>query len=65
MVNQALHEYRSIMFRYSCPHLNLTEPTKTVTLNIQNKKTITVTGLPMDTSLYDVMQQAENEGKLT
>ena len=53
------------MFRYSCPHLNLAEPTKTVTLNIQNKKIITLTGLPMDTSLYDVMQQAENEGKLT
>ena len=53
------------MFRYSCLYLNLAAPTKTVTLNIQNKKTITVTGLPMDTSLYDVMQQAENEGKLT
>ena len=53
------------MFRYSCPFLNLAAPTKTVTLNIQNKKIITVNGLPMDASLYDVMQLSENEGKLT
>ena len=45
--------------------MNEAAATKTVTLNIRNQTTVTVTRLAMKASLYEVMEQAEKEGNLS
>ena len=53
------------ILKYSFQFLTAIIITKTVTLNIRDEINVTVTGLPLDASLYDVMHKAENENKLT
>ena len=63
LVNHGLNHCQLILLRYPFPFLAAT--TKSVTLKILNEPAVTVNGLVFGATLYDVMQKAANEGKLT
>ena len=61
------HHLKNLKFIiiFSIAMMNEAAATKTVTLNIRNQTTVTVTRLAMKASLYEVMEQAEKEGNLS